>query len=166
MRTKLFSTSFIMLLLVGLFITANARLASDSLDLPVYGSVYENDCAVDTIKSATDSAVIKDLWRVPANQKGCIFTLSMPAITGTGSDSVKAYLSVKGYDKNGNYVFTYPTKDTIIASTACRLILPIETPVCVADKYTILWYAYTASGGQVIWPNTKIYALKRYIKQD
>ena len=166
MRTKLFSFSFVILLLVGLCFTVNASTPTDRSVDAAYGVVYENECLVDTIKSATDSAVLKSEWVIPANQLGCLFVLSMPAITGTGSDSVKAYLAVKGYDKYGNYMFTYNTTDTSAASTAKRIVLPIETPLCVASKYTILFYGYTASGTQEIFPNTKIYAEKLFNRQN
>lgn len=130
-----------------------------------YGVVKSYNTSLDTCKSATDSAVIKSGFVIPGQQKGCLFVLALPKITGLGNDSVKAVLGVKCYTSEGTYLYKYMTTDTLSDSVGFRLVLPIETPLAPADKYDILFYGTTGAGGQAIFRAGKIYALQPFVRQ-
>ena len=155
------------LVVAAFFVNSYSSTPTDSINYAAYGVVKGYSCETDTIKSATDSAVIMSEFKIPGQQKGCVFVLVIPKVYGAGNDSTKAYLGVTGYDDDGNVIFAkYITGDTLKDSTAKRFVLPIETPIAPADKYRLVLYGYTHSGGEVIFKNCKIYALKLFSRKD
>lgn len=158
MKKILFLFPMLFLLVTGLFAATPSAL-SDGLFSGVIGQI---PTTLDTVKSATDSAVVLTSFTVSKEFKGCAFVLVQPAMTGGGSDSVKAIVRVKQYTSSGTYLGTYTTTDSMSTSTAYRFILPIESTRCPASKYDIQYIGYTASGGEVIFPAGVIYVIKPF----
>lgn len=137
---------------------------TDTVDVTQFaGVVYSLDGDVDTIKSATDSAVVKTLFTPPKEAKGCLWVLVQPKAyedsTGAGGDSIKAIIRIKMYDKNNRYLGRYISTDSLKDSSMYKFVLPIETADCAADKYTIQYHGYTGSGGRVIFPKFRLLGL-------
>jgi hypothetical protein len=156
---KRFLFLLLSLLVVSVSLAATPSALSDGLFSGVVGQI---PTTLDTITSATDSATVLSDFVVPKDFKGCSFVLVQPAMTGGGSDSVKAIIRIKQYTSSGTYLGTYTTTDTMSTSTSYRFILPIETTRCPASKYTVQFIGYTGSGGVVIFPAGVIYAIKSF----
>jgi hypothetical protein len=152
--------------LSGYFAMAQSRTPSDTLNIRSYGIISAFDLNADTIKSATDSAELKTMWNIPGLSRGCVWELVIPKMKGTGNDSVKGIVGIKGYKNDGTFLYKYMTTDTCKDSLSYRYILPIEGLVAPADLYSIVIYGYTGSGGQVIFPSGRIYGLRPYTRQN
>lgn len=167
MRRKFAIYPALIMVLIVLVMGSFSYSPTDTSQYITFGVVKSYECEDDTIKSATDSAVIKSSFEILGSQKGCVFVLNIPKITGTGNDSILCYLGITGYDGQGNILFAkHLTGDTLSDSVATRIVLPIETPVAPADKYRLVFYGLTGSGTQAIFKNCKIQALKKFYRNN
>ena len=144
---------------------------ADSFDVSGGYSLLKGfDTQGGTIDSGGDFVEICNL-KIPGAQKGCVFTLVVPKVTGerdttTDSVAVAAMLGIQAFDGSDRLLYQLYTKDSLLDTASYRFVLPIETPVAPADKYKLFFYGDTTMVGKTIVPPGKIYALKPTVRQD
>ena len=160
---KGFLISAIMLLFVS--VTA----FSGTLDIEsAYGVVASYDTEEDTLSGDSIDAVILSDFTIRGLQKGCIYVLTLPRITGGGVDSMYCALNLRGYTSDDTLLFEETVGDSLGVGDTLYLkrILPIETPLAPADKYELRFSGTDTTGGQIIFKPGKIYALQNFYNKN
>ena len=108
---------------------------------------------LDTI-GGTDSVVILKKPFKPT--QGWNYVLTIPLITGGGTDSVKYSVITRAFDPRGTLMSTTTWAVDTIVSTPVDLLLPINR-VSAGSTYEVVFKPKTGNGGQHIFTGLWVY---------
>ena len=143
---KMFFVISILLMVAFAFAnTAPSHSVTDGYYVTVRDTTIRSTAAWDTL-GATDSLTVLTDYNPDI---GWEYILALSPLTGTGADSLVAYIRVDANDENGNVTQYYSCPDSVLINTGTNTRLPFGSAV-FGMKYDVKLLTTTGSGTQVI----------------